>query len=54
MTDQEAPPSTRVTEAKTILEQSIKAVEVEDLVARIEDLERALMERGYEGLEARR
>lgn len=40
MTDDEAPPSSRVTAAKTILETAFKAFEMEELEKRIEDLEK--------------
>jgi len=39
MNDKEAPRSVRVTAAKAIIEYSIKAVEIEDLAQRIEELE---------------
>lgn len=39
------PPSTRVTAAKAILEQAVKAVEWEDLLARLETLEEAVFRR---------
>jgi len=42
--DKEKPPSTRVTASKAILEFSMKAVEVEDLEARVENIERLLKE----------
>jgi len=45
MLDTEKPPSTRVTAAKAVLEWSIKAVEMEDLVTRVEDLERFVEEK---------
>jgi len=40
MADEKAPASARVTAARAVLETAIKAVELEDLVARIEELER--------------
>lgn len=39
MTNQDSPPSSRVTAAKTVLEMAIKAVEVDDLAKRIDELE---------------
>lgn len=45
MRDTEKPPSTRVTAAKAVLEMSIKAVELEDLVTRVEELERFIEEK---------
>lgn len=39
MNDQEAPPSSRVAAAKTTLEMAIKGIELEDLAARVEELE---------------
>ena len=41
MTDTTAPAPARVTAAKSVLEMAIKAVEIEDLTARIEALEQA-------------
>jgi AcrR family transcriptional regulator len=41
MSDSDSPASARVTAAKTILELAIRAVELEDLAARVEALERA-------------
>ncbi|KJS18569.1 MAG: phage protein [Peptococcaceae bacterium BRH_c4b] len=46
MTDDEAPPSSKVTAAKTVLEMAIKGIELEDLAARIETLEKSLEKRG--------
>lgn len=46
MNDEESPPSSRVTSAKTILEQALKAVELEDVVKRVEELERIIEEKG--------
>lgn len=43
-TDSEAPASSRVAAAKAILETSIRAVEVDDLAARVETLEGLLKE----------
>lgn len=37
--DSEAPASSRVSAAKTIIEMAIKAVELEDIVARVDQLE---------------
>lgn len=42
MLDEGKPPATRVVAAKIVLETSIKAVEIEDLAARVEQLEKAL------------
>ncbi len=39
MSSKEAPASTRVSAAKVVLETSIKAVELEDIIARIEKIE---------------
>ena len=39
MSDKEAPPSTRVNAAKAVLETSLKAVELEDILRRIERIE---------------
>ncbi|KPL20030.1 MAG: hypothetical protein AMJ92_00050 [candidate division Zixibacteria bacterium SM23_81] len=44
MKDQEVPPYTRVVAARTILETSIRAVEIDTLVARIEKLEQFIEE----------
>ena len=38
--DKAAPPSSRIAAAKTILELSLKSVEIDDLAARIENLEK--------------
>jgi hypothetical protein len=46
MNDQEAPASSRVTAAKSILEGAFKGIELDDLAARIEALEKTLEERG--------
>lgn len=46
MIDTEAPASSRVTAAKTVLEMAIKGVELEDLSARIEALEKTIEEKG--------
>lgn len=42
MADEEAPPASRVSAAKTVLELSFKAVELEDLTARLEKLEQSI------------
>jgi hypothetical protein len=41
MDDSEAPPSARVTAATKVLEMALKAVELEDLAERVEQLEQA-------------
>jgi hypothetical protein len=46
MLDKEAPASSRVAAAKTVLETAIKAVELEDLAGRIEELEQILSQGG--------
>jgi hypothetical protein len=46
MADEEAPPASRVSAAKTVLEMSFKAVELEDLAQRIEKLEQSLNKDG--------
>jgi len=46
MQDETAPASSRVTAAKTTLEMSMKAIELEDLVARIERLEQSVEQNG--------
>jgi phage terminase small subunit len=43
--DKESPASARVSAAKTILETSIKAIELEDLERRISELEKLIKER---------
>lgn len=43
--DQGKPASARVSAAKTILETAVKAVQFEELEARVEELERAISER---------
>jgi hypothetical protein len=50
--DPEAPASARVSSARTILEFTSRAVEVEDIQARLEALERAAVERGDPKLKA--
>lgn len=42
MNDREATPASRVSAAKTVLEMSMKAIELDDLATRIERLEKAL------------
>jgi DNA-binding MurR/RpiR family transcriptional regulator len=42
MADDTKPPSSRVTAARTILDMALKSVEIEDLEARIEALERRI------------
>lgn len=49
MVDTEAKDAARVTAAKAVLEMAFKAVEAEDLVSRIEALERAISEKGGSG-----
>jgi hypothetical protein len=44
--DREAPASSRVAAAKTIIEQSVSAIELTDLQERIERLEKTLTESG--------
>lgn len=39
MKDEASPPSSRVSAAKAVLETSIKAVELEELIGRVEELE---------------
>lgn len=46
MGDAASPSSSRVAAAKTVLEMALKAVELEDLAARIEALEKTLPETG--------
>ncbi|MFH1624557.1 MAG: hypothetical protein ABID54_05300 [Pseudomonadota bacterium] len=45
MRDKEKPPSPRVTAAKAVLEISVKAIEMESLEARLEELEEAVLNR---------
>jgi len=45
MNNDETSSSSRVAAAKTILEMAVKAVEIEDLMERVESLERLLQER---------
>jgi len=46
MNDSESPASVRVAAAKTIIEQAIKSVELEDLVQRVDELEKIVEEKG--------
>ncbi len=46
MNDKDSPPSSRVTAARTVIEQAIRAVELEELQVRVEALEKALQLRG--------
>ncbi|MFP5260889.1 MAG: transposase family protein [Blastocatellia bacterium] len=46
MSDKESPRSVRVTAAKAIIEYSIKAVEIEDLAQRVEELEAVMAAAG--------
>ena len=48
MADQEAPASSRVSAARAVLEQSVRAVELEDLYRRIESLESILKRKEME------
>lgn len=43
--DKEKPPSTRVTAARTILEMAVKGVEIEDIEARVTEIEKVISER---------
>ena len=43
--DKEKPPSTRVTASKVILEFALKAIELEDLEARVNNIEKLIKER---------
>ncbi|MFA7468121.1 MAG: transposase family protein [Desulfotomaculaceae bacterium] len=45
MEDEEAPASSRVTAARVVLETSLKAIELEDLAARVEQLEKTTVGR---------
>jgi len=49
MSDSEKPPTARVTAARSILDLSFKAVEMENVIARIENIERLLEIRKGEG-----
>ena len=42
MLDENKPPSTRVASAKTILDTALKAVEIEELEARIKTIEKKI------------
>src|SRR5450755_1799296 len=44
MVDPNAPPSTRVRAADSVLDHSVKAIELEDIEARVAELERAAAE----------
>jgi HAMP domain-containing protein len=44
MENEEAPASSRVTAAKTVLEMAFKAYELEDLAAKVEEMEQYLQE----------
>ena len=46
LNDTEAPASSRVSAAKTVLEMAIKGVELEDLAGRVDKLEKLSKERG--------
>lgn len=46
MNDGEAPASARVSAAKSVLEMAVKGVEIEDIAARVEKLERTISEKG--------
>jgi DNA-binding MurR/RpiR family transcriptional regulator len=46
MNDLQTPPSSRVMAARTVLEMAIRAVEIEGLEARVEDLENRLIQNG--------
>jgi len=45
ISDRDKPPSTRVTAARAVLEMSVKTVEIEDLEARLRDVEKLIRER---------
>jgi len=45
MTNSEAPASARVTAARAIIDMGIKAVEIEDLEARVADIEKLIKEK---------
>lgn len=49
MNDEEAPAASRVTAARTVLDMSLKAVELEDLAQRIEQLEQSVRSNGRQG-----
>ena len=42
LSDPDKPPSSRVTAARTILDMAVKAVEMDDLTSRIEEIERTI------------
>ena len=42
LSDPDKPPSARVTAARTILDMAVKAVEMDDLTARLEEIERTI------------
>lgn len=46
MANEDAPPASKVSAAKTVLEMSLKAVELEDLATRIERLEHSVAQNG--------
>lgn len=46
MVDEEATAASKVSAARTVLDTALKAIEIEDLAARIERLEQALREEG--------
>ena len=48
MNDQDTPPSSRVQAARAVLEQAIRTVENEDIITRIEKLEKFVEEKGAE------
>lgn len=48
-TDKDAPASSRVAAAKAILETSVRAVEIDDLAARVEAMEAVLKEKPTHG-----
>lgn len=49
MNDVEAPASARVSAAKSVLEMAVKGVEIEDIAARVEHLERLIEQKGVGG-----
>ncbi|MEH7440477.1 hypothetical protein V7182_23805 [Neobacillus drentensis] len=49
MENEEAPASSRVTAAKTVLEMAFKAYELEDLASKVEEMEQYLQEVKAEG-----
>lgn len=50
MGDREAPPSSRVTAARTVLEMAFKAFELEDLAEKFEEMEQYIQEAKAEGV----